>query len=283
MRQARYTYPGAFHHVISRGCGDVFAVAADRRVFLAILGERVRLMRIRLAAWSLASDGYELVLENSAGRMSEFLKGLNAAFAIRYRARHGGGGRVFRDRFSSVLIQDEPHLRLAILHVAQRAPRRLPTAASWSSLAEFLSEKGPGVTDVPFVSALWGGRENLRRALTAPAGAGLPSFPTTFGRIAGHKGAPPAARLERREAPPGFASREAVMRHFAARHGLDGPLPLKTRAGRRLRADLLLELREECGLTYRDIARLPEFADLSPASLGKIYQDARRRRGDRRG
>jgi hypothetical protein len=47
--------------------------------------------------------------------------------------------------------------------------------------------------------------------------------------------------------------------------------------GKRLRGELLVYLKENGGLTYREIAEISLFSDVQMASLGKMYRDARLR------
>ena len=49
-------------------------------------------------------------------------------------------------------------------------------------------------------------------------------------------------------------------------------LDLSTHAHKRLRADLLVLLKDKAGMTYREIARMDLFADLSINSLGTLYK-----------
>lgn len=50
-----------------------------------------------------------------------------------------------------------------------------------------------------------------------------------------------------------------------------------TLAGKQLRGELLVRLKELSGLTYGQIAQLPEFRDSKLHSLAKLYKDARKR------
>lgn len=54
-------------------------------------------------------------------------------------------------------------------------------------------------------------------------------------------------------------------------------LDVNTHAGKKLRAELLVGLKEGAGLSYREIARMDPFGDLSMSSLGTIYQRCRKR------
>ncbi len=50
-----------------------------------------------------------------------------------------------------------------------------------------------------------------------------------------------------------------------------------TRAGTRLRAELLVLLKERAGLAYTEIVRYPPFQSLKHYSLGQLYKRAKTR------
>jgi len=78
MRRPRFTYIGAFHHLMSRGVsGDpIFETAADKECFLDLLEKFSKLLKIRVLAYCLLDNHYHLVLQNTSGKMSEFAKRL---------------------------------------------------------------------------------------------------------------------------------------------------------------------------------------------------------------
>jgi len=53
---------------------------------------------------------------------------------------------------------------------------------------------------------------------------------------------------------------------------------MTTYPGKRLRADLLVQLKERAGMPYREVARMDLFAGLEINSLGGIYRQTRQRR-----
>lgn len=58
---------------------------------------------------------------------------------------------------------------------------------------------------------------------------------------------------------------------------IDHPVTNSTK-GKRLRAELLVSLRDLAGLKFREIAELPVFSDLHYLSLAHIYQNHKRRK-----
>ena len=62
------TYPGAFHHAMNRGYKGkpIFEPEGMKEFFLAMLEEHAMKFRIRIFSYSITSNHYHLVLENSS-------------------------------------------------------------------------------------------------------------------------------------------------------------------------------------------------------------------------
>jgi putative transposase len=104
---------------VNRGHGRerILANDADKKVFLDILTEASKRLKIRVLAYCLMDSHYHLVIENSSGRMADFFKLLNGDYGTYYRKRHGGNGYIFQGRYKSTLIQDDGYLMMAISYV----------------------------------------------------------------------------------------------------------------------------------------------------------------------
>jgi len=79
MRRARLIFAGAFRHCVNRGHGRerILARNNDKEVFLNILAEAGKRLKIRILAYCLMDSHYPLVIENSSGRMADFFTLLN--------------------------------------------------------------------------------------------------------------------------------------------------------------------------------------------------------------
>ncbi len=272
----------------------IFPDDEDKQTFLEILSERAKLLGVRLVGFCVMNNHYHLLLENSSGRMSSLLKVVNGSYGIHYRRKHGGKGYVFQNRFRSTLIQNDEYLRLAILYLLQN-PVRAGLAATcieypWSSAGEYAGKAKKAVTDVPFVHGLWGGKKHMMKEIKGARPDKLPIRKSDFGDWLGEDEFLVKA-LERRDKrkdekslekrrkddacfePVGKAYRELEKEHRMKFEQLD----YGTLAGKQLRGELLVRLKELSGLTYREIAQLPEFRDIKLHSLAKLYKDARKR------
>jgi len=83
---------------------------------------------------------------------------------------------------------------------------------------------------------------------------------------------------KRREDDSWFEPVKKVFWELEKEHGIKfEKLDYGTLDGKQWRGELLVRLKELSGLTYREIAQLPEFRDIKLHSLAKLYKDARKR------
>ncbi|MBW3671825.1 MAG: transposase [Acidobacteria bacterium] len=111
-RQLRIEFPGAIHHVTSRGNErrNIYRDERDRRRFLEILEEVVILRRWVLHAWVLMSNHYHLLIETPEVGLSRGMKKLNETYAKWFNTRHRRVGHLFQGPFQNILVERESHL-----------------------------------------------------------------------------------------------------------------------------------------------------------------------------
>ena len=69
---------------------DIFVGNKNKSQFIDYLEGSSNQMKIRLFAYCVMDNHYHLVLENSSGMMSDFLKLLNGQYGMYYRKMNGG-------------------------------------------------------------------------------------------------------------------------------------------------------------------------------------------------
>jgi putative transposase len=296
MRRARLTWPGAFHHVFNRGHDreDIFASAELKMVFLELFRNVVRKMRLRVLAYCVMSNHFHLVLENTEGRLSEAMKRLCGEYGAIYRKITGGVGYVFQGRFRSTWIDDNAYLLQSILYLLQNPTRAGLTDQAehypWSSVHEYYSGKASESVDNRFVEELFGCKEAFQQALAGSRHLRLSVRMSRVGEFLADEGKLAAAleRFERRNERACIKrkrrddwSLEPVTKVIAEfEHKVEtriDAIETGTRHGQRLRADLLVQLRDQANMKYTDIAQLDLFSDLRAESLRSIYLLAKRR------
>lgn len=147
-RSLRIEFPGAFYHVMARGNlrGDIFLDDDDRRFFLQALGQACARTGWKVHAWVLMNNHYHLFIQTPEANLVDGMRWLQNTVTRRYNVRHRKWGRVFGDRYKSVVIEGEQtgyyetlwdyiHLNPVRAGIIKPAERQSVMDYPWSSLA----------------------------------------------------------------------------------------------------------------------------------------------------
>jgi len=291
MKRVRITFDGSYHHVMNRGIQgeDIFPDSRSKAYFLDVMAEKCLSLKIRVFAYCLMDNHYHLVLQNTSGKVSEFMRQLNGQYGIYYRKRKGGKGYVFQDRFKSILIQEDRYLRMVVIYVLLNPVRggsvKHVSDYRWSSIHEYYTGERSSIVDNEFVEHLFGTNEDLVQDIIEWQGDELPIIHTRFGDVLGgeafvksslkkfdrRKRQTTSQRKRRKEYS--LKSVEQVIRKFEEKYGLTiGKIDIASHHGSALRAELLVAFKDEAGLTYSNIIAYPIFKSLKYSSLGQLYK-----------
>lgn len=250
-----------------------------------------------IACW-ITDNPYHLVLQNTSGKMSEFAKRLNGNYGNAYRKRWGGKGYVFQSRYKSTAVQEDSYLIMSMLYLF-RNPVRAGIAANpftyhWSSIHELFNDSMTGkICDTDFVESLFGSKETLAESLDNWANKELPVEKNRFGEFLGDHNFAGQCQLKfsrRKEKEPDkrkekkrifdqyFESPDAVIQELEEEKDFRfGRTSLDRREFKRLRGELLVRLKDRCGLMYSQIKYFPMFEDLKYSSMGQLYKRTKAR------
>lgn len=295
MRRARFTYIDAFHHLMNRGINGepIFKAATDKECFTDLLDKFSKLLKVRILAYCLLDNHYHLVLQNTSGNMSEFAKRLNGNYGNYYRKMYGGRGYVFQSRYKSTAVQEDSYLIMSLLYLFLNPVRAGivadPFSYHWSSIHELFNESMTvKICDTDFVESLFGCRETLVASLNDWKNRELPVDANRFGEFLGdhtfdgkceqrfsrRKEKLPEKRKERKRIfDQYFRSPGDVIREFEEEMGFRfGRTSRHSLEFKRLRGELLVRLKDTCGLKYFEIKCFPIFEDLKSSSMGQLYK-----------
>lgn len=149
-RQVRIEYPGAMHHVMSRGNRrqDIYLDDVDRQDFLKTLAEACQKTGWQIHAYCLMSNHYHLVVETPNANLVAGMAWLQSAYTIRLNHRHKLIGHVLSGRYKAQLVEGSGngYLRSACDYVHLNPARAglLPAqerllAYPWSSFGYYLA------------------------------------------------------------------------------------------------------------------------------------------------
>lgn len=270
----------------------IFKTDENKFRFHELVKENQSKSRIRIFAYCIMNNHYHLIVENSSGQMSQFFKQLNGQYGAYHRGEVGGKGYVFQDRFKSVLIQNESYLKQVIAYTLNNPVRAgiCDNAAeyTWSSAAGYFTPNHTDeIVDNRFVSELFGDKDSFEYMLATSEEPVV--LKTRSGLIIGNKDYYKTAlrKFNRRKGNESiernrrldryFEPVEKLIREFEQKHGIClEEIDTATHAGKRLRGELLMRLKDDCGLTYSEIGKMDIFCDVQVSSLGRLYQYAKK-------
>jgi putative transposase len=138
-RAPRIEYPGAIHHVTSRGVlrAAIFRADEDWSVFVATLATVTTRNHWQCLAYCLMPNHYHLLVATPEPTLSQGMQELNGAYATRFNTAHDRIGHVFERRYRSELIRRDGHLleaaRYIVLNPVRAAIVASPQDWMWSS------------------------------------------------------------------------------------------------------------------------------------------------------
>ena len=157
-RLARVTAVGVAHHVTQRGNGRRFLLDsdADRRIYLELLQENLKLHEVLLVGYCLMSNHVHLiVIPSDAEGLAVSLKHTHGRYASYWNVVHNSSGHAWQGRYYSCPL-DRPHLWEALRYTELNPVRaKLVTEATswaWSSAA---AHCGAAQGDTFLSLALW--------------------------------------------------------------------------------------------------------------------------------
>ena len=138
-RALRTDFPGAVHHVTSRGNErrPIFFDDQDRKAFLEFLGQAVKRFGWSLTAYVLMTNHFHLVIQTPEPNLSRGMQWFNTAYAIWFNRRHKRWGHLYGGRFKAFVIEKETYLlevlRYVVLNPVRAQLVERPEDYRWSS------------------------------------------------------------------------------------------------------------------------------------------------------
>ncbi|MBN1182798.1 MAG: transposase [Bacteroidales bacterium] len=118
-RKARLNVTGTVVHIMARSLASevLFNDDEDRSVFLSLFGKYLDLVDYRCYAWVLMSNRYHLVVRASDQDLWGLMKPLNTSYARYHKKKYRRDGPLFRDRYKSIVTQDQNYIEELVRYV----------------------------------------------------------------------------------------------------------------------------------------------------------------------
>jgi putative transposase len=146
-RALRIEYPGALHHVTSRGNGrqKTFLNEADFMQFLLILKDVSERFNWVVYSYCLMSNHYHLLIETPEANLAKGMRQLNGVYTQKFNYFHKRVGHLFQGRYKSILVEKENYLgeliRYIILNPVRAGIVKRPEQWKWSSHKDIIVRK----------------------------------------------------------------------------------------------------------------------------------------------
>ncbi|MBI4773865.1 MAG: transposase [Deltaproteobacteria bacterium] len=111
-RKARIDAPGALHHIICRGIErrNIFRDDTDRNRFVDRLAKLLLETATPCFAWALMPNHFHLLLKTGKEPIAKVMQRLLTGYAVTFNRRHRRYGRLFQNRYKSILCRQDTYL-----------------------------------------------------------------------------------------------------------------------------------------------------------------------------
>lgn len=118
-RHARLDAPGVLHHIIVRGIERrlIFRDDSDRDRFVDRMGRLFIDTRTPCLAWALLGTHAHLLLKTGSVPLHTVMARLLTGHAVTFNRRHRRHGQLFRNRYKSVLCQEDAYLTELVCYI----------------------------------------------------------------------------------------------------------------------------------------------------------------------
>ena len=167
-RQSRIDTPGALHHIMIRGIEgkNIFKDNKDRDDFIERLGNILSDTSTPCYAFALMSNHVHLLLRTGLVPVAQVMRRLLTGYAVKFNRRHKRYGKLFQNRYKSILCQEDPYL-LELVRYIHLNPLRADLIKDYDKLGRYkycghsyiLGNKKNDWQDVDYVLRLFAKRQ----------------------------------------------------------------------------------------------------------------------------
>jgi len=171
-RKARIDAPGALHHIIFRGIErrKIFRDNKDRDDFLDRLGNVLSDSGTPCYAWALIPNHVHLLLKKGDTPLSTVMQRILTGHAAYFNRRHQRHGKLFQNRYKSILCQEDAYL-LELVRYIHLNPLRAKVVTDMKKLDKYrycghsriVGKRESSWQDVSYVLRQFGKRQSTAR------------------------------------------------------------------------------------------------------------------------
>jgi len=118
-RQARLDAPGVLHHIMIRGIDrqKIFLNDTDRDDFLERLSKLLPQTETACYAWVFIPNHAHFLFRTGLVPLASLMRRLLTGYAVSFNHRHKRHGRLFQNRYKSIVCQEEAYLKELVRYI----------------------------------------------------------------------------------------------------------------------------------------------------------------------
>ncbi|WP_138207404.1 transposase [Haloimpatiens lingqiaonensis] len=111
-RSYRIVAPNSVYHIMSRSLTEfpLFRDDQDKIKFLTLIKKYQMQYNFSVYAYCLMTTHFHLIISDPTTDLSSFMKNINQCYAQYYNKKYNRNGSVFRDRFKSIIVDNDNYL-----------------------------------------------------------------------------------------------------------------------------------------------------------------------------
>jgi len=108
-----------YYHIVNRGVDKrvVYKDKEDYEHFLELLCSASLIYDVKVHSYVLMSNHYHLLIETSQENLSQYMKHINASYAIYFNKKYKRSGHLWQGRFKSWYVTDESYLYALVAYI----------------------------------------------------------------------------------------------------------------------------------------------------------------------
>jgi len=118
-RSARLDAPGVLHHIMIRGIErrKIFLDDKDREDFLSRLEKLLPATKTTCFAWAFMPNHAHFLFRTGSTPIATLMSRLLTGYAVYFNFRHRRSGRLFQNRYKSILCQEDTYLTELVRYI----------------------------------------------------------------------------------------------------------------------------------------------------------------------
>lgn len=165
-RRAREKSSTNIYHVMLRGINrqDIFEDNEDKKFFLLIVRDCVRISECQIYAYCLMSNHVHILVRTVTETIDVIMKRIGSRYAQYFNEKYGRVGHLFQDRFKSEAVEDDKYFLTVLRYIIQN-PMKAGIESNlgnyiWSSYGAYV-DRWDHITNISFALEMTGGKEKL--------------------------------------------------------------------------------------------------------------------------